>query len=387
MNHTTSAAPRAGAQNSCARTTPAGFAPILRRTLLCALRRCRSDLRLSTGDVLVLDVLLSFLPCRDRATGADRPITPATMPVVYASNATICDRANGMDERVLRRHLARLVSAGLLARRDSATGKRFPLRAGGKVTAAYGLDLSPLLCRHAEITARAAELEAEAEDARALRAEALSLRAGLLQAAERLTAEARDFVERAKTVMRRTTLALSDLAAIRDRLLRLARGQAVLAEVETAEPAPAGTAGPAADTAGERIAARPVSVEPTHVETDPESATNGENVRHEETPKTDTDLHLAPDRSEIDRTWASCPAIAELFPSPPTRTSDLMETVYLLGSFLGVKERGLADAIARMGWLRVIAALDYLVANAARITHPGRYLAKMAADSPAVRAG
>ena len=190
-----------------------------------AVRRCRTDLELSTSDILVLDTLLSFLPCRDRKTGADRPITPDMMLVVYASNASLCERANGMDERVLRRHISRLVGAGLLARRDSATGKRFPLRKGGRVTSAYGLDLSPLLYCNVDLQARADQLAADAEDARTARAEALSIRAELLKSPAHLCDEARYFVERAKTILRRKTLTLKDIREILARLARLVLGQ------------------------------------------------------------------------------------------------------------------------------------------------------------------
>ena len=81
--------------------TNAGFIPIFRRDLMRALRTTRRNLGLSTGDLLVMDALLSFLPCRDRATGTDRPVSPDMMLVVYAGNATVCERANGMNERVL----------------------------------------------------------------------------------------------------------------------------------------------------------------------------------------------------------------------------------------------------------------------------------------------
>ena len=62
----------------------------------------------------------------------------------------------------MRRHLARLVEAGLLMRRDSPNGKRY-VRKRGEERVAFGFDLSPLHCRAEEI-ARAAEAVREAED-------------------------------------------------------------------------------------------------------------------------------------------------------------------------------------------------------------------------------
>jgi replication initiation protein RepC len=62
----------------------------------------------------------------------------------------------------MRRHIARLVDAGLLMRRDSPNGKRY-VRKHGEERVAFGFDLSPLYCRSEEI-ARAAEAVREAEE-------------------------------------------------------------------------------------------------------------------------------------------------------------------------------------------------------------------------------
>ena len=62
----------------------------------------------------------------------------------------------------MRRHLARLVEAGLLQRRDSPNGKRY-VRKHGEERVAFGFDLSPLYCQSEEI-ARAAEAVREAEE-------------------------------------------------------------------------------------------------------------------------------------------------------------------------------------------------------------------------------
>ena len=201
----------------------AGFIPIYRRDLMRALRTTRRNLGLSTGDLLVMDALLSFLPCRNRATGTDRPVSPDMLLVVYAGNATVCERANGMDERVLRRHLVRLETTGLVRRRLSATGKRFPLKSNGAVRDAFGVDLTPLLERHHEISHLACRVEQNREEIRGLRAEALALRGQLLDAADRLTEAALAFVERVRTILRRANLTpgmirdiMDELRAIRD---------------------------------------------------------------------------------------------------------------------------------------------------------------------------
>ena len=65
----------------------------------------------------VLDALLSFHP-ETALTGEDDLI-------VFPSNHRLTLRAHGMPASTLRRHLAVLVDAGLIVRRDSPNGKRY----------------------------------------------------------------------------------------------------------------------------------------------------------------------------------------------------------------------------------------------------------------------
>ncbi len=63
-----------------------------------------------------------------------------------------------MAEVTLRRHLAALVEAGLIVRRDSPNGKRYARRGpAGEPAAVFGFDLSPLV-----VQATAFDAEAEA---------------------------------------------------------------------------------------------------------------------------------------------------------------------------------------------------------------------------------
>ncbi|WP_302658751.1 plasmid replication protein RepC [Leisingera sp. NJS201] len=105
---------------------------------------------LSDRDVSVLQALLSFLP------GKMIEPQPGT-PVVHPSNRVICERLNGMPNSTMRRHMAKLVQAGILIRRDSPNGKRYVRRYQGD-RVAYGFDLSPLALRYAEFS-QAAEAE------------------------------------------------------------------------------------------------------------------------------------------------------------------------------------------------------------------------------------
>ena len=119
--------------------------------LLRALAAARSAFGISDRDLTVLAALLSFHPVP--AFDAEDAAAPI---IVHPSNAALCSRAHGMAESTVRRHLAALVTAGLIRRHDSPNGKRYVARdASGLPVAAFGFDLEPLRRRSAEILAAA----------------------------------------------------------------------------------------------------------------------------------------------------------------------------------------------------------------------------------------
>lgn len=140
----------------------AGDTAIDKWRLFRALAVCRSRFGLSDRALMLLNALLSFHPEAELAAGQGL--------VVFPSNAQLSTRAHGMAEQTIRRHLAALVEAGLILRKDSANGKRFARRNGaGAIGEAYGFSLAPLLARAAEIEAAAAEIEADRLMLRALK--------------------------------------------------------------------------------------------------------------------------------------------------------------------------------------------------------------------------
>jgi replication initiation protein RepC len=128
--------------------------PVNKWELLRELSKAQAAFGVSERDLTVLQGLLSFFP-HDALDGNAEML-------VFPSNRAICERLNGMPCSTMRRHLARLVEAGLLMRRDSPNGKRY-VRKHGEERVAFGFDLSPLYCRSEEV-ARAAEAVREAED-------------------------------------------------------------------------------------------------------------------------------------------------------------------------------------------------------------------------------
>lgn len=334
-----------------------------------ALRKCRSKIGLTTGDVLVVDSLLSFLPCRDSKTRAELPVDPSFMLVIYASNQTICGRANNMCERVLRRHVSKLVKLGLLRRRDSATRKRFPIKSNGKVCAAYGLDLTPLLLAADNIIQMAADIELEEEEIRGLRAQALTLRADLLRAAHRLSDEVLEYVTQAKTILRRTTLKLNEVKSLLNRLKKLSEVQEVSHDLNLRE---------APFAAKIKASEPPAALDFEHVEIAKESAGNGQNVRQVESQKTDT--YKGPQRTDpsLLNVWQECKEIVELFPKPPKNHQDLQTIVQTMASYVGIGRDCLAKTQAKFELVELLRSLNYIAENAMRIERPEAYLINMA---------
>lgn len=116
---------------------------------------CTAKARIGVSEraLAVLDALLSFHP-ETALTGEDL--------IVFPSNQQLSLRAHGMAPATLRRHLAVLVDAGLIVRRDSPNGKRYARKdRAGEIERAFGFDLSPLVARADEFEAWAEEVRAE----------------------------------------------------------------------------------------------------------------------------------------------------------------------------------------------------------------------------------
>ncbi|QEL26981.1 replication initiation protein RepC (plasmid) [Bosea sp. F3-2] len=139
----------------------------------------KAPLGVNERALAVLDALLTFHP---------ETVLTGEQLVVFPSNQQLALRAHGMSPATLRRHLAVLVDAGLIIRRDSPNGKRYARKGrGGDIELAFGFDLSPLVVRSAEI-------ERSAEDVR-LEERALKL------VRERITICRRDIAKMIATAM------------------------------------------------------------------------------------------------------------------------------------------------------------------------------------------
>lgn len=121
-----------------------------------AICEARPALGVTDRALTVLDALLTFYP--------DDEISEEKGLIVFPSNAQLSLRARGMTAATLRRHLAVLVEAGLILRKDSPNGKRYARRdKAGAVGEAFGFSVAPLLARAVEIENLAAQAVADRE--------------------------------------------------------------------------------------------------------------------------------------------------------------------------------------------------------------------------------
>lgn len=307
------------------------------------------DLSLARAAFGVSDRTLSVLNVLVGVHAA-RALAEDDMLIVYASNATLSARAHGMPESTLRRHLAALVEAGLIARHDSPNGKRYLRRDGaGETMRAFGFDLRPLLIRSAEI-ARAAQAERGRQaEAAALREEIVLLIRDAVKLADHAGhAELADRVALVRRDLRRK-LELEALSELRDRLAALV------------------------DKARESCAPEvPEAVAPVKM-----SGCDSRNERHIQEPdKEHTDSERAgPDlRTVLNR----CPDVLDYAPEGVRSWEGLVSLMARLAPMTGVDLPTWREACQSLGPIEAAVAMAGIVQRIGEIRSPGAYLRTLA---------
>ncbi|MDR6100727.1 replication initiation protein RepC [Agrobacterium larrymoorei] len=192
----------------------------------------RNVLGVSDRSLAVLNALLSFYPKTE--------LSDEHGLVVFPSNEQLSLRAHGMSEQTLRRHLAALVDAGLILRKDSPNGKRYARKnRAGSISDAFGFSLSPLIVRSDEIEAIAEMLAEERLQLQRLREKISLCRRDIVKLIELLadcTDHERLDVFRARQIVitakldRKTkapqlSLILEELSEVRDDIAKLLEKQ------------------------------------------------------------------------------------------------------------------------------------------------------------------
>ncbi|WP_417809055.1 helix-turn-helix domain-containing protein [Thioclava sp.] len=363
----------AGAQDDCAQTIPSAFQGmgsvaqqpyfrgVARRELMAAVNTVSRDLGLRPASVVVIDALLSCLPCKDSTSGKDAPITPLTLLTVFAANETLCFRAKGITDRQLRRHLARLEEVGLVQRRDSANGKRFPIYRGGKVVAAFGIDLTPLLLRADELMSLAQKRREEADELRGLKSCIQRLRAECLNQA--LSDEAMEFVEATRNVLRRAGTTLTQARAILQRLKSLLTGTPDTSEAQKKH----------VETATNTVVVAQPEVSHQPSEPYEKTGTDGQNVRHKEPPNSYTKKTIKKSRADQ---WEDMKTLSAFYPDPPTTQQDLTRITYEFGTMLRISQCTISKAISVLGYRVTLFVQEQLALKADAVRDPDSYFLK-----------
>ena len=419
-----------GAQLTCAQETASSpalpgmgtiqkqhfFKPVYRRDLERSIRSLRRDLGFSTSEQAVLIALTSFLPCYDR--GQERPIGPDLLLTIFASNEALCDRAGGIDDRTLRRCISRLEKAGWVIRRDSANGKRFARRAKGKLVAAFGIDISPLLQRSDDLIKRATRKVEMEEEKRSFIAEAKAL---IVECEKRSDLPARLDFKSLRASLRRVTTTFHHVKEMVQALKEHLTG--LLCEAsKTHQGTRTSTAEQACSISDEndhsqdtsvyrgdeeeveRTSDRPTKIEHTsktdqkdvdpftnksssHAlcptghghDTDVLPATDGQNARHKETLKPESKNMRVQQVEQASHTWDTCPELQAFFPQKPRSHHAVMRLLFDAGKLLRIGDALISEAVHRLPLSACMTILDEMMRQAAQIVSPDGYFKSMIA--------
>lgn len=321
----------------------------------------RIRLGLSDRDVATLAALVSFHP---------EQMIPVHRTIVFPSNASLGQRAHGMAESTLRRHLAALVAAGLILRQDSPNGKRYAVR--GRVHGcdrAYGFDLSPLARRAAEIAALAHAESLALERLRCLR-ENVVLK---LRDCEKLVAYG-------ASALPGLWDNHTDAVLLAKRALRRKLDQAALEDLDRQ-----------IQEQLEQITAR-LRLGETVIEIDPVTAKMGGNDRDIERHNQDSTKNISESKSQeassseptvppqthsgipLQLVLKACPEILDYAPNGIATWHDLVAAATFLHPMIGIDPRSWQDAIHRMGPVDAAITLACILQGFDRIGNPPAYL-------------
>lgn len=331
----------------------------------------RPRLGVSERALAVLNALLSFHP-ETALTGEDDL-------VVFPSNRQLALRAHGMPASTLRRHLAVLVDAGLIIRRDSPNGKRYARKGrGGEIELAFGFDLSPLVVRAEEFENLAADIEA---DARALKL-----------ARERITLCRRDIAKMIATGVeegvptRRGGQGRADWQEIHKGFRAVVEGiprTATRAELE-----------PIAETLSQ-LADDILNLLRTHIETKDLSANESRSERHIQNSKPNSLTEFEPvfpeDRAaspeptpqtlgRAERTYPlgmvldACPEISDYAKGGISNWRDFLATAAVVRPMLGISPSAWEEAQTVMGEVQAAIVVACILERSSTINSAGGYL-------------
>jgi len=331
---------------------------------------CIAKARFGVNDrcLAVLSSLLSFYPSNE--------INHKTGLVVFPSNRQLALRAHGMPESTLRRHIAALVNAGLILRRDSPNGKRYAYKdRAGEVEEAFGFSFQPLLDRADEIAKAAQSIQAEALALKRTREQITLLRreiAQLILAAEMdgnassLQPENNHFRAIVEALPRRATNL--ELSQALEKLSALHTNLSISLNLQDNE---------------NELSANDDQIERHYKESLTESSfesslCNLVDLKSSLIPK--PHLSPQPEKSKLSMTFSldlvlrACPDIREYAARGIICWRDLIDTTRGVAAFLGISDSAYQDASTFMGRERVSALIAWILQRGSEIKSAGGYM-------------
>jgi len=360
------------AQNSDRQEKPKQGRGVNRWALYKQLCVAKAEFGLNDRCLAVLSSLLSFLP--------DDELHEKSGLVVFPSNRQLSLRAHGMPESTLRRHLASLIEAGIIARKDSPTRKRYAHkdREGG-VELAFGFSFAPLLERASEIAAIADKILADQKALKRLRDEVSVMRRDMAAAFADRAKETGELGERIEALFVRfraivdaipRRASLDELSAIRVNFEAI-RGELAIA-LKTKEFAP-------------EMSGSVAQYERQHNESLPESLFESQNSKKIDlnAPSTETPVPLKPAGKtsgeltpsiSLDQVLRSCPDIREYGANGIGTWRELLDASRIVSGFLGISQSAYQEAIRFMGPETASTAIAWILQKLSSINSPGGYL-------------
>jgi len=308
-----------------------------RHIIIDTLRQAAPLMGLKAPVIATLDVMLSCLPpTRQHNT-------------VFASNATLAFRRNGISDRTIRRHAAILQELGLLERRDSANRKRFCRQNLAEGTALrFGFDLTPLFERFAEFSKLAARAAYENDQKSYLKAKIRAAANAILQA------EPNNFDATMAIRSLRRSLSLDDCHKLLDSL--------EFESIEAEQP-----------------------FDKTNTKTEKMSANDGQNVRHlhnSQKEHIDTENEQEPTPHPQNRKsfqisilelLSACPEAAEFCVAPVKTMRDVVTHARTLAPMLGIDSRNYQEAQENLGVERTALTVWAIMQFHGKIRKVGAY--------------
>jgi replication initiation protein RepC len=336
---------------------------------------CAAKLRLGLTErsLTVLEALLTFHP-ETVLTGADL--------IVFPSNERLALRAHGMAPTTMRRHLALLVDAGVIIRRDSPNGKRFARKtAGGSISQAFGFDLAPIVARASEFKTRAEEVRADQQ--------------ALHYARERITLARRDIVKIIATGLEEGV----PIPATGQGPSTWEGVHALYRTIAARIPRVGGLAG-VEPIAGEltALAQRLLNILETHIKTKKMGANDLQNGRHIQNSNTNPQIELEPSlregraaRAEPNRqpsaatersyplgmVLKACPDIADYAKGEVSSWRDFLAAAAVVRPMLGISPSAWEEAQAVMSEAAAAVVVACILQRGTAIHSAGGYLREL----------